>query len=39
MDVLVLDIGGTTVKMLATDADGPPPFESGEEHDAGGDRR
>jgi polyphosphate glucokinase len=29
MDVLVLDIGGTNVKMLATDADGPRKFESG----------
>ena len=29
MDVLVLDVGGTTVKMLATDADGPRQFESG----------
>ena len=31
MDVLVLDVGGTTVKMLATDADGPRQFESGED--------
>jgi polyphosphate glucokinase len=30
MDVLVLDVGGTTVKMLATDADAPRQFESGE---------
>ena len=39
MDVLVLDVGGTSVKMLVTDADGPRQFESGEEHDAGGDGR
>jgi len=29
MDVLVLDVGGTYVKMLATAADGPRRFESG----------